>query len=105
MFEWYIFLVQAVDLKPQKTEEVACVARPVKNGGARGRLARGEGGACREGPRKSFQLAFCECGYFQLVERLPREKLIALGQENCQSILHEQRSEGLIYYTTSSWNH
>ena len=30
-----------------------------------------------EGPRKSFELAFCECGYFQLVERLPRELLTA----------------------------
>ena len=45
-------------------------------------------------PRKSFQLAFCECGYFQLVERLPREKVTA--RENCQSKVHGQRSEDLI---------
>ena len=74
MLEWYIFLVQAVDFKPQKTEEVACVAGPRKNGRARGR-------ACPEGPQKSFQLAFYECGYFQLVERSPREKLTALGEK------------------------
>jgi len=36
---------------------------------------------CPEGPRKSFQLAFHECGYFQLVERLPRENVTALGEK------------------------
>ena len=42
---------------------------------------KGRGIACPEGLRKSFQLAFCECGYFQFVERLPREKVIALGEK------------------------
>jgi len=41
----------------------------------------GRESACLEGLRKSFQLAFCECGYFQLVERLPREKVTALGEK------------------------
>ena len=59
---------------------------------------RGEREGLPEGPRKSFQLAFCDCGYFQLVARLPREKLTALGEKNCQSILHEQRSEGLTLH-------
>ena len=54
MLEWYIFLVQAVDLKPQKTEEAACVAGPMKNGDARGRLARGEGGPARKAYENRF---------------------------------------------------
>ena len=41
----------------------------------------GWGSAGTEGPRKSFQLAFCECGYFRLVERLPREKVTARGEK------------------------
>ena len=30
-------------------------------------------------PPKLFQLALCECGYFQLVERVPREKINPLA--------------------------
>ena len=56
-----------------------------ENGRTRGGQARGtregRGSACTEGPRKSFQLAFCECGYFQLVEWLPREILTARGEK------------------------
>ena len=44
----FLSTMQAVDLKPQKTEEVACVAGPRKNGRARGRQARGEGGPVRK---------------------------------------------------------
>ena len=40
----FLSTMQDVDFKPQKTEEVACVAGPRKNGRARGRHARGEGG-------------------------------------------------------------
>ena len=83
MLEWYIFLVQAVDLKPQKTEEVACVAGPRKNGRARGRHARGEGGPARKAhENRSTRILWYECRYFQLVERFPREKLTALGERN-----------------------
>ena len=46
-----------------------------------GETWEGRGSACPEGPRKSFQLAFCEYGYFQLAERLPREKVTALGEK------------------------
>ena len=41
----------------------------------------GRGSACTEDPQKSFQLAFCESRYFELVERLPKEKLTALGEK------------------------
>ena len=52
-----------------------------ENGRARERHARGEGALARKAPENRFQLAFCECGYFQLVERLPREKLTARGEK------------------------
>ena len=45
------------------------------------KTGEGRGNACPEGPWKSFQLALCECGYFQLVERLPKEKVTALGKK------------------------
>ena len=90
---------------------------------ARERETRGgRGSACPEGPRKSFQLAFCECslrrrrskpstngldecvgrlqrrlcecGYFQLVGRLPRGKVTALG-EKTHSINHQLLKHGL----------
>ena len=81
MLEWYIFLVQAVDLKPQKAEEVACVAGQERTGAREGDT-RGEREGLPGRPTKIVQLAFYECGYFQLVERFPREKLTALGERN-----------------------
>ena len=81
MLEWYIFLVQAVDLKPQKAEEVAYVAGQ-ESTGAREGDTRGEREGLPGRPTKIVQLAFYECGYFQLVERFPREKLTALGERN-----------------------
>ena len=56
-------------------------SRPKKERARERETREGRGKACPEGPRKSFQLAFCEYGYFQLVERLPREKLTALGEK------------------------
>ena len=41
--------------------------------------------------KKLFQLTFFECGYFQLVERLPREKSNRTEPENHQSIVHGQQ--------------
>ena len=76
----FLSTMQAVDLKPQKTEEVACVAGPRKNGRAEGDT-RGEREGLSGRPTKIVQLAFYECGYFQLVERFPREKLTALGEK------------------------
>ena len=52
-----------------------------ENRDARGRHVRSEGAPAQKAPRKSFQLAFCECGYFQLVERLLREKLTVWGEK------------------------
>ena len=66
-----------------------------KNGRER-ETGEGWGSACPDGPRKSFQLAFCECGYLQLVERLPKGESNRAGWENSQSVVHGQRSEGLI---------
>ena len=85
-----ILLPNKIQFKPltaKFTAWLACVAgawnsKWAQEGtGARGRHARGEGSPARKGLRKSFQLAFCECGYFQFVERLPREKVIALGEK------------------------
>ena len=36
-----------------------------------------------------------------MVERLPWEKSNRAGRENCQSIVHEHRSEGLILHHPS----
>ena len=52
-----------------------------ENGRARGGHSRGEGAPARKAPENRFQLALCECGYFQLVERLPRKKLTARGEK------------------------
>ena len=58
--------------------------------------------ACPKGPRKAFQLRFqlvlCDSGYFQLLERLPKEKVTAFWRENCQSIVDGQRSESVILH-------
>ena len=95
MLEWYIFLVQAVDLKPQKTEEVACVAGPTKNVRARGRHARGEGGPARKAhENRSTRILWV--WIFPIGREAPEGKVNRAGRENCQSIVHGQRSEGLI---------
>ena len=95
MLEWYIFLVKAVDLKPQKTEEVACVAGPRKNGRARGRHAKGEGGpALKAHENRSTRILWV--WIFPIVREAPEGKINRAGRENCQSIVHGQRSEGLI---------
>ena len=57
MLEWYIFLVQAVDLKPQKAEEVACVAGQERTGAREGDT-RGEREGLPGRPTKIVQLAF-----------------------------------------------
>ena len=65
-----------------------------ENGRARGRHARGEGGV-----RKSFQLAFCECRYFQFVERLPREKDTSPGEKlsvNRKFKIEEMRNTDVV---------
>jgi len=80
MFEWYIFLVQAVDLKPQKTEEVACVAGPIKNGGARGRLARGEGGPSGR-PTKIVSTRILWLRIFPIGGEAPEGKINRAGRE------------------------
>ena len=50
----------------EKTRLQALGSTGRKKERVRKREAReGRGSACLEGPRKSFQLAFCECGYFQ----------------------------------------
>ena len=95
MLEWYIFLVQAVDLKPQKTEEVACVAGPRKNGRARGRHARGEGGPARKAHENRFNSHSVSADISNW-SRGSREENYRAGRENCQSIVHGQRSDGLI---------
>ena len=56
-------------------------SRPKKERARKRETHEERGRACPEGPRKSFQLAFCERGYFQLIERLPREKISALGEK------------------------
>ena len=56
-------------------------SRRKKEGAFERKTREGRGSACPEDPQKSFQLAFCECGYFELVERLPKEKLTALGEK------------------------
>ena len=63
----------AVSLRSRRLEVVG----ERENGRARGRHARG----ARKAPEKLCQLALCECGYFQLVERVPREKLTAPGKK------------------------
>ena len=95
MLEWYIFLVQAVDLKPQKTEEIACVAGPRKNGRARGRHARREGGPARKA-HKNRSTRILWVWIFPIGWEVPEGKINRAGRENCQSIVHGQRSEGLI---------
>ena len=87
-------------LKPQKTEEVACVAGPRKNGHARGRHARGERRPAGR-TTKIVQLEFCECGYFQLVERPPSEKLTALGEKTVNQYYMDNVVK-VLYYDTSS---
>ena len=69
-----------------------------KNGHTRGRHARGDG---TEGPRKSFQLAYCECRYFQLVEWFPREKVTAVGEKTVNQQYIDNVGK-VLYYTTSS---
>ena len=106
MLEWYIFLVQAVDLKPQKTEEVACVAGQRKNGRARGRHARGEGGPARKAhENRSTRILWV--WIFPIGREAPEGKINHAGRENCQSIVHRQRSEGLRITTpapeTTKW--
>ena len=60
----------------------ACLRSPRKKERAFERRTRERrGSACPEDPQKSFQLTFCERGYFELVERLPKEKLTALGEK------------------------
>ena len=78
-----------------KTITVAWLcSRPLEVMGARnteGRMGcvretrEGRRSFCPRGPWKSFQLAFWECGYFRLVERLPRETSSRVRQRNCQS--------------------
>ena len=58
----------------------------------------GRRSTCPRGPRKSFQLAFWECGYFRLVERLLREKNSHARRKNCQSKKTQDR-----LYTCSTW--
>ena len=53
----------------------------IENGRARGRHPRSEGAPARKAPENRFNGAFCECGYFQLVERLQRKKLTARGEK------------------------
>ena len=66
----------------EKTRLQALGSRGRKKERVRNRETReGRGSASLEGPRKSFQLAFCECGYFQLVEKIPREKVTAPGEK------------------------
>ena len=52
-------------------------------------------------PRKSFQLAFRECGCFQLVERLPREKVTALGEKTGNQKYMDNVVK-ILYHTISS---
>ena len=91
----FLSTMQAVDLKPQKTEEVACVAGPRKNGRARGRHARGEGGPVRKAhENRSTRILWV--WIFPIGREVPEGKINRAGRENCQSIVHGQRSEGLI---------
>ena len=82
-------------LKPQKTEEVACVAGPRKNGRARGRHARGEGGPARKA-HENRSTSILWVWTFPIGREAPEGKINRTGRENCQSIVHGQRSEGLI---------
>ena len=52
---------------------------------------RGEREPAWKAHKKLFQLTFFECGYFQLVERLLREKSNRTEPENHQSIVHGQQ--------------
>ena len=70
----------------RRSPNLACVGGAWNYGRKKERVperetCEGRGSACPDGPRKSFQLAFFECGYFQLVERLPREKVTSLGEK------------------------
>ena len=62
---------------------VACITG-AWNQWAKERTAReretheGRGSACMEGPRKSFSLAFCECGYFQLVDQQYMDNVVRI---------------------------
>ena len=63
-----------------------------KRTGAREGDTPGERERLPEGPPKLFQLAFCECGCFQLVERLSREKVTALGEKTVdQAVFTKER--------------
>ena len=85
--EYHPWIVRVADAWSSESKRERARARETR---------KGWGSACTEGPRKSFQLAFCECGYFQLVKRLPREKGAARGKKTVNQLVHGLRSEGLI---------
>ena len=69
------FLSTSCWFKTTKNRRGSLRSGPKKERARERETREGRGRACPESTRKSFQLAFCECGYFQLVERLPRGKL------------------------------
>ena len=64
-----------------------------ENGRARGRQARGEGAPARKAYENRFN---SEVGIFPIGREALEGKSYRAGRENCQSIVHGQRSEGLI---------
>ena len=76
------FLSTSCWFKTTKSRRGSLRSGPRKNGRARGRHARGEGGPARKAhENRSTRILWYECRYFQLVERFPREKLTALGEK------------------------